>query len=1171
MGPNKPIVFISSSEDEIAFAERLVKDLEFKGIKTWFYKDHVGNFIEKINEALTNSTIFIPIYSNNYFNSGWCKKELSAWNVKQNQRPNKTQSNPQSLAYPIFPILYQECTIPLFHSTDVYITISDENYDEGLEKLIKHILNHKKDNSPLPPSSDIHIHNYKDWKQNEQQNSPYHLSTLGPSDGDFFNNRGIFFKIREEIFEEINNHKTNFITLEGESGSGKSSLVLAGLVPTLSIRGGKWEFAYFELNENPFQELAQALISLTKNNKNSDTDISHEEVKTLSIKLKENPACLINFLKNTQITLGENIRILLIAEQLDSLYTKCAPGIRTQFLSLLKNSFEQNELTQITLITTLDSTKIRNKGNDVDQDYKNFIKKSVKEIPKLDTQTLAELIKKSAKNKKVEFESGLPEKIIDDLGDKKTDLVLLGATLVALWDTLEMHGVKYITKDHYVNSKSRRKADTALGYLAKENFESLKNTDDEEKAKKLFLRMIHHKDIDSGKIITRKISVKSAEYNDLLPKLRIVKTTSNSNRNGIIEIEFFHSQLAENWDNLGKWIDVEKDNIPTARTLENNAREWNARRNWSYLHTGLHLIKDINFYRIHKYLFNDQELVESFLKKSVSFIGVLAFSIAAFIFFLFCIYQINEIKKRTSLGENHLLLYADFNKKDGINYFKESKYVDAKNKFSEALLGEKNDPESLIYLNNAKAAIWQESSGLEPYVIATSVPAGGNMDIALEILRGVAHAQNNLTLKVEEDCIDKISNKYIAGCKSGIKGRPLQIMIINDDNDKETAINIAKYLSYNITKYLNNKEVIAVVGHNASEVSSGTAIEYQKGKLIMVSPTSFALNFEVLDTDFLERKEENYVFSVAYSHEVLMEKIVQQMISDLNQKTPKLLLCYDAISFDQKSFKKSFEKFASEGTIELFGFDPKNKVPNKNSGSNSELTWNSILDKLSDWLNFKIDKVSESCDFSKDLELSSVLDQAISENVNTLFIASHVNRIGDSFALLKKLQANNRYKNLKIFGSPTLYTNKTLSIGKNFASGLTIATTWFPPDSKNAKESEYYDEAKTLWDDPLGIGITWRTATAYDTTNVIIEGLNLANGEKSSRESLQKELSSENFKLNGVTGSIKFFSSCSTEKDESIKCSPGKRMVIEKQDPVTLIKIGEVPPPVEYYGFRRIQ
>lgn len=106
----------------------------------------------------------------------------------------------------------------------------------------------------------------------------------------------------------------------------------------------------------------------------------------------------------------------------------------------------------------------------------------------------------------------------------------------------------------------------------------------------------------------------------------------------------------------------------------------------------------------------------------------------------------------------------------------------------------------------------------------------------------------------------------------------------------------------------------------------------------------------------------------------------------------------------------------------------------------------------------------------------------------------------------------------------------------------------------------FYTNATKLWEDELGQGITWRTAMAYDTTNVIIKGLRkVSNGKIFSRESLQKKLAKENFALEGATGLIKCYVNCPTgenSEEGKIECSPAKRM-ITNPNAVTLIELSK--------------
>jgi branched-chain amino acid transport system substrate-binding protein len=175
--------------------------------------------------------------------------------------------------------------------------------------------------------------------------------------------------------------------------------------------------------------------------------------------------------------------------------------------------------------------------------------------------------------------------------------------------------------------------------------------------------------------------------------------------------------------------------------------------------------------------------------------------------------EVESVQQRLSLGA--LILVTEDNqpeKQAAVQAYEKGDYATAVTKFSAVLQSNRNDPESLIYLNNSKAAIKGQL-----LKIGTSVPVGGNLNVAREILRGVAQAQNEINQ---------------AG---GIDGKLLQVEIANDNNDPAIAQQIA-------AAFVKDTSILAVIGHNASEASIAAAPIYQEGGLVMISPTSVARN-----------------------------------------------------------------------------------------------------------------------------------------------------------------------------------------------------------------------------------------------------------------------------------------------------------------------------------------
>ncbi|MDJ0844801.1 ABC transporter substrate-binding protein [Crocosphaera sp.] len=226
---------------------------------------------------------------------------------------------------------------------------------------------------------------------------------------------------------------------------------------------------------------------------------------------------------------------------------------------------------------------------------------------------------------------------------------------------------------------------------------------------------------------------------------------------------------------------------------------------------------------------------------------------------------------------NELLISSDSTpqKKAGITAFKEGNYSEAIAQFKTSLQLEANDPETLIYLNNAKAAM------NNPIKIAVVVPIGANLNIAKEILRGVAQVQ------------EKVNQ---AG---GIKGNLLQIAIVNDNNNPEIAAEVAQ-------KLVNDKSILGVVGHNSSDATLGAGPVYQNGQLVMISPTSDAKKISTLG---------DYVFRTVPSIRFQADQLSRYLIN--TAKKSNVAICFDSSAEYSLSLKEEFTSaiFADGGKV----------------------------------------------------------------------------------------------------------------------------------------------------------------------------------------------------------------------------------------------------------------
>ena len=222
---------------------------------------------------------------------------------------------------------------------------------------------------------------------------------------------------------------------------------------------------------------------------------------------------------------------------------------------------------------------------------------------------------------------------------------------------------------------------------------------------------------------------------------------------------------------------------------------------------------------------------------------------------------------RISLGEKILITdQINSDKEEGVQAFAQGNFDDARSNFQASLRQNQNDPESLIYLNNSL-------DNSSKYIkIAVSVPIGGNLNVAKEILRGVAQAQ------------DEVNRN------SGINGKFLQVAIANDDNDPTQAQKIA-------TQFVKDSSILAIVGHNASNASIAAAPIYQQGGLVMISPTSFAQNLSGIGS---------YIFRTVPNIISQTEPLAVYTLK--TARKTNIALCLDSKSIDNKSFKDEYAK-----------------------------------------------------------------------------------------------------------------------------------------------------------------------------------------------------------------------------------------------------------------------
>lgn len=391
---------------------------------------------------------------------------------------------------------------------------------------------------------------------------PYRgLFHFGPNDSEFFYGREVFI---QKLFTTTQTR--NFIPVLGASGSGKSSLVMAGLVPKLQ-QEDYWKFTHFRPSSDPFHALAESLVPLYEPDKNATEQI--RQARQLAEYFVEGSVLLQDVLSQIERNYP-NHRILLIADQFEELYTLCTEQkIRHRFLDILLASFQfsssQSQSPHV-LVTTMRADFL---GNALS--YRRFadvLQNADIKLGRMNREELSQVIVKPAEKLGITFQDGLVKRILDDVEDEPGNLPLLEFALTELWKRRKGKQLTHVAYEEIDQVQG------ALARHADENYSKL-STDQKEQVRRIFIQLVRP---GEGTEDTRRIAMK-AELGEQswslvkqLADARLVVTSRNAASQETVEV--VHEALICNWGELQKWMNTDRVFRAWQEQLRAAKRQW---------------------------------------------------------------------------------------------------------------------------------------------------------------------------------------------------------------------------------------------------------------------------------------------------------------------------------------------------------------------------------------------------------------------------------------------------------------------------------------------------------------------------------------------------------------------------------------------------------------------
>ncbi len=216
----------------------------------------------------------------------------------------------------------------------------------------------------------------------------------------------------------------------GASGAGKSSVVYAGLFPRLRARGD-WLLIHFRPGADPFRALAAALLPLLEPQM-SETDRLRER-KKLAASLAAGEVTLAEVAARILEKSAEP-SLLLFADQFEELYTLCADAeTRRAFLDALLEAGTKTPGLRVLLTLRADFM-----GRALEhRAVADALQSGTYLLGPMRREELQAAIVEPAQRHGVTFESGLVERILDEVGEAAGRLPLLEFALTQLWERQE--------------------------------------------------------------------------------------------------------------------------------------------------------------------------------------------------------------------------------------------------------------------------------------------------------------------------------------------------------------------------------------------------------------------------------------------------------------------------------------------------------------------------------------------------------------------------------------------------------------------------------------------------------------------------------------------------------------------------------------------------------------
>ena len=415
-----------------------------------------------------------------------------------------------------------------------------------------------------------------------------------------------YFFGREELVADVLARlaASPFLAVVGASGSGKSSLLRAGLVPALwagALPGSKhWLVRMMTPGESPLRELAMR-VSLLRG----------LAAGSLLADLRADPRHLGLAVRQALLDAPEDGRLLLVVDQLEELFTLCRDEHeRRLFLEALIDAVaEPSSRAALTIAVRADfyGRLAAYPG------FAGAVGDNQVLVGPMSAQELTRAIELPASVAGLSLEPGLADAMVHDLAGEPGALPLLSHALLETW---KRRRGRTLTLGGYLESGGVR---DAIARTADRVFAERLSPAQQAIARQIFFRLTEpgegtedtRRRATIEELVPRpeETSAVEAVVNVLVGE-RLVTTSEGS-------VEVAHEALIRHWPTLRGWLDEDRAALRIHRRLTEAAEEWERlARDEGSVFRGLRLAEAVAWLEQHSASANERE--RAFLGASVA-------------------------------------------------------------------------------------------------------------------------------------------------------------------------------------------------------------------------------------------------------------------------------------------------------------------------------------------------------------------------------------------------------------------------------------------------------------------------------------------------------------------------------------------------------------------------